>query len=90
MKTFSVIALDDLGYGDVGFNRDRTCSVTEILDYSPIYPGTPKDPLSSEKTYTGTHAMIGARANLLFLKIFANYTLQEFNTLNVGVSVSFR
>jgi hypothetical protein len=49
-----------------------------------------KDPLKSENTYTGTHALIGLRANLLFLKIFANYTLQEFNTLNAGVSFSFR
>lgn len=49
-----------------------------------------KDPLSSENTYSGTHAMVGVRANLLFLKIFANYTLQEFNTLNAGISFSFR
>jgi hypothetical protein len=63
-------------------------------DYSiPLADGTEKkltDPLKSDKDYTGTHAMIGARANLLFLKIFVNYTLQEFNTLNVGLSVSFR
>lgn len=51
---------------------------------------TLKDPLKSENTYTGTHAMVGLRANLLFLKIFANYTLQEFNSLNAGVSFSFR
>lgn len=51
---------------------------------------TLKDPLSSENTYSGTHAMVGVRANLLFLKIFANYTLQEFNTLNAGISFNFR
>ena len=68
--------------GDVAFNM--------LGDYSTIYSGTTKDPLSSEKSYSGAHGLVGLRANLLFLKIFANYTLQEFNTLNVGVSVSFR
>ena len=74
------------GKGDAAFDMlgDYTISLAD---------GTSKtrsNPLSSDKSYTGTHAMIGARANLLFLKIFANYTLQEFNTLNVGVSVNFR
>ena len=78
----SVMAGFGYSNGDVAFNM--------LGDYSTIYPGTPKDPLSSEKSYSGAHGLVGLRANLLFLKIFANYTLQEFNTLNVGVSISFR
>jgi hypothetical protein len=79
--------------GGVGYGRGNV-AFDMLGEYNfALADGTPKtltDPLKSEKEYTGTHAMIGARANLLFLKIFANYTLQEFNTLNVGVSVSFR
>jgi hypothetical protein len=34
--------------------------------------------------------IIGARLNLLFLKIFANYTIQEYNNLTAGISFNFR
>ena len=78
----SIVGGIGYGNGDIAFNM--------LGDYSLLYPGTPKDPLSSEKTYTNTHAVIGLQANLLFLKLFANYTLQEFNTLNIGMSLSFR
>ena len=74
------------GKGDVNFDMlgDYTISLAD---------GTSKslnNPISFENSYTGTNAMIGVRANLAFIKLFANYTLQEFNTLNAGVSFSFR
>jgi hypothetical protein len=78
----SVVGGFGYGKGDVTFAM--------LGDYSSINPNIPKDPLRSEQSYTGTHAVIGLRANLLFLKLFANYTIQEFNTLNFGLSVSFR
>ena len=99
VDTFTIQALGSLDFPIIsivgGFGYGKGNVAFDMLgDYTiTLANGTSKplsDPLSSEKAYTGTHAMIGARANLLFLKIFANYTLQEFNTLNAGVSISFR
>lgn len=99
VNTFMIQALGSLDFPVIsivgGFGYGKGDTVFNMLgDYTiPLADGTSKilsDPLKSEKEYTGTHAMIGARANLFFLKIFANYTLHEFNTLNVGVSLSFR
>ena len=99
VDTFTIQALGSLDFpiisivGGIGYGKGDV-AFDMLGDYTiTLADGTSKslsDPLKSEKAYTGTHAMIGARVNLLFLKIFANYTLQEFNTLNVGVSVSFR
>jgi hypothetical protein len=99
VDTFTIQALGSLDFpiisivGGIGYGKGNV-AFDMLGDYIiPLANGTSKtltDPLKSDKEYTGAHAMIGARANLLFLKIFANYTLQEFNTLNVGVSVSFR
>ena len=99
VDTFTIQALGSLDFpvisivGGIGYGKGNV-AFDMLGDYSiTLDDGTQKkltDPLKSDKDYTGTHAMIGARANLLFLKIFVNYTLQEFNTLNVGLSVSFR
>ena len=99
VDTFTIQALGSLDFpvisivGGIGYGNGNV-AFDMLGDYSiTLADGTQKkltDPLKSDKDYTGTHAMIGARANLLFLKIFVNYTLQEFNTLNVGLSVSFR
>lgn len=95
INTFMLQALGSLDFpvisvvGGFGYGKgDVTFAM--LGDYSSINPNIPKDPLKSEQSYTGTHAVIGLRANLLFLKLFANYTIQEFNTLNFGLSVSFR
>lgn len=49
------------------------------------------DPISIdyelEKNVTAT---LGARLNLAFFKIFADYTIQEYNTISAGVAFSFR
>jgi hypothetical protein len=49
-----------------------------------------KDPISTTSESTGVMGVIGGRLNLLFLKIFANYTIQEYNTLTAGISFNFR
>ncbi len=99
VDTFTIQALGSLDFPVIsivgGFGYGKGDVAFDMLgDYTISFAdGTSKtlsNPLGSESSYTGTHAMIGARVNLLFLKIFANYTLQEFNTLNAGVSVSFR
>ena len=95
VDTFMVQALASLDFpiisvvGGFGYGKGDA-SIQLLGDYSTEYPGTSKDPLKVEDTYTGTHAMIGVRANLAFIKLFANYTLQKFNTLNAGISFSFR
>ncbi|NCG04514.1 MAG: hypothetical protein GWO82_04190 [Bacteroidetes bacterium] len=86
---FPIISLvGGFGYGKGDVNFDM------LGDYTiSLVDGTSKslnNPISFENSYTGTNAMIGVRANLAFIKLFANYTLQEFNTLNAGVSFSFR
>lgn len=99
VNTFLVQALASLDFpivsvmGGLGYGRGNAAFNmlgSYDIQLANATTKTLKDPLSSENTYTGMHAMIGARANLLFLKIFANYTLQEFNTLNLGVSFNFR
>jgi hypothetical protein len=99
VDTFLVQALGSLDFpiisvfGGIGYGKGDV-SFAMLGDYNiSLLDGSTKtltDPLSSDQAYTGTHALIGLRANLLFLKLFANYTIQEFNTLNLGVSVSFR
>lgn len=95
VDTFMVQALASLDFpiisvvGALGYGKGDD-SIRLLGDYSAEFPGTSKDPLNTENTYSGSHAMVGVRANLLFLKIFANYTLQEFNTLNAGISFNFR
>lgn len=95
VDTFMAQALASLDFPLIsvigGFGYGKGDSSIQLLgDYSTEFPGTPIDPLKSENSHTGTHTMIGVRVNLLFLKIFANYTLQEFNTLNAGISLNFR
>ncbi len=82
----SIVGGYGYGKGDASMQMLGNYNIT-------LADGTTKtltDPLKSQNTYTGTHAMLGLRANVLFLRIFANYTFQEFNTLNLGASISFR
>ena len=95
VDAFVVQALASLDFPIIslvgGFGYGKGDANIQLLgDYSADYPGTTKDPINTEDTYSGTHAMVGVRANLAFIKLFANYTLQEFKTLNAGVSFSFR
>ncbi|MEE3020241.1 MAG: DUF6588 family protein, partial [Bacteroidota bacterium] len=48
-----------------------------------------EDPISIASEASGVMGIVGARLNLLFLKIFANYTIQEYNTLTSGISFNF-
>ena len=48
------------------------------------------DPINLDFSSSGTRATIGARLNLLFFKIFADYTIQEYNTLSLGAAFSIR
>jgi len=48
------------------------------------------DPVSLNYSANSTLATIGARLNLAILKIYAQYSLQEYQTASVGVSMGLR
>jgi hypothetical protein len=85
-----ISAFAGLGYnaGDSQFNVSGDYSI----DYgiTGIGPRILKDPISIASDASGVMGIVGARLNLLFLKIFANYTVQEYNTLTAGISFNFR
>ena len=85
-----ISAFAGLGYnaGDSQFNVSGDYSI----DYgiTGIDPRILKDPISIASDASGVMGIVGARLNLLFLKIFANYTIQEYNTLTAGISFNFR
>ena len=85
-----ISAFAGLGYnaGDSQFNVSGDYSI----DYgiTGIGPRILKDPISIASDASGVMGIVGARLNLSFLKIFANYTIQEYNTLTAGISFNFR
>lgn len=69
-----------LGAYDIVYNIEGGGSYTRTLN----------DPFKLSYDASGMMGVVGLRINLLFLKIFANYTLQEYNTLTAGISLNFR
>ncbi len=47
------------------------------------------DPFSVEEKYTGIRTTVGAKLQLGFFGLHADYTLAEFNSANVGLGFSF-
>ena len=89
-------------YGSVGYNMSNT-KLNVKGDYTLNYNITDNNgmvintvqeqisnPLALEFSQTGPRSTFGARLNLLFFKIFADYTFQKYNTLTAGVAFSFR
>ena len=81
-----------LGYnsGNSQFNVSGDYSIDYEIQGMPTITRMLKDPVSIESDATGMMGLIGARLNLLFMKIYTNYTIQEYNTLNFGISFNFR
>ncbi|GAA3616002.1 hypothetical protein Q4Q39_01485 [Flavivirga amylovorans] len=48
------------------------------------------DPIDLDFDAGGMRATLGVRLSLGFFKLFADYTLQEYNTLSAGMAFSFR
>ena len=101
--TFTIQALASIDlpvlsvFGAIGYNSGNSqfdVSGDYSIDYElqglPTISRVLKDPISIESDATGVMGLIGARLNLLFMKIYANYTIQEYNTLNLGISFNFR
>lgn len=101
--TFQAIASVNLKlvefYGAVGYNKskmDVDIKGTYIVEYTEVNSGmtvvkeTLTDPISVDFDASGVRATLGTRLNLGFFKIFADYTMQEYNTITGGIAFSFR
>ncbi|MCV6628233.1 MAG: hypothetical protein OIF50_00070 [Flavobacteriaceae bacterium] len=80
-------SLNVLGEYELEYNVDTglpapndTAVVTETLI----------DPVSLDATVSGVRATIGVRLSLGPIKIFGDYTLQEYNALTAGLAISIR
>ena len=101
--TFQAIASVNLKliefYGAVGYNKakmDVDIKGTYEVEYTEVNSGikvvkeTLTDPISIDFDASGVRATLGTRLNLGFFKIFADYTMQEYNTITGGIAFSFR
>lgn len=89
-------------YGSVGYNNGRTTAkmkgdytlTYDVVDNNGNFVGTEEvtvsNPINLDFDANGMNATIGARLNLGFFKIFADYTFQEYNTASAGIAFSFR
>jgi hypothetical protein len=48
------------------------------------------DPINLNFDTKGLKTTLGTRISLGFFKLFADYTLQEYNTITAGIAFSFR
>ncbi len=81
-------------YGGVGYTGgSSTLDMTGryTLSYNAsLNERTLNDPLKLNSNASGFKATLGTRVSLGFFKIFADYTLQEYNAINAGIAFSFR
>ena len=87
-------------YGGIGYCAGKSTLKmlgTYELEYNTGQPApndtiteTITDPINLDFNTNGFRATVGARISLGFFKIFADYTLQEYNTLSGGIAFSFR
>ena len=95
---FKIITL----YGGLGYNNGKSSTKlkgTYTVEYDVEDGGgtvigsesdTVTDPINLDFHANGVRATLGARLNIGFFKIFADYTLQEYNTASAGIAFSFR
>lgn len=79
-------------YGGIGYGAgNSTLKMTGdyTLNYGPL-SRTISDPINSEFDAGSFRTTIGSRLSLGFFKIFGSYTLQEYNTVNLGIAISLR
>ena len=95
LRVFTIYAGVGYNYGTSNFNvnGDYTLSY-RLQDSNQNSVGTIieniSDPINLSFSSSGSRATIGTRFNLLFFKIFADYTIQEYNTASAGVAFSIR
>ncbi|MFD0993260.1 DUF6588 family protein [Tenacibaculum geojense] len=81
-------------YGGIGYTGGSS-SLDMLGTYTVRYnlsntERTLQDPLNLDFDANGFRTTLGARISLGFFKIFADYTLQEYNAVNAGIAFSFR
>lgn len=87
-------------YGGIGYNggkADLDMLGTYNLDYTVAQQGitqtvteTVTNPIAMDFNANGFKTTLGARISLGFFKLFGSYTIQNYNTLNAGISFGFR
>ncbi|MDP3313010.1 DUF6588 family protein [Lutibacter sp.] len=87
-------------YGGIGYaagTSEFKMKGTYDLEYNTGLPSpndkkvkTVTDPVNLDFEASGIRATVGARLSLGFFKIFADYTVQEYNTISGGFAFSFR
>jgi hypothetical protein len=99
LTSFTVQALASLnfpiinlygGFGYTGGSSTLKMLGTYQLDYNGGISRTITDPINLDFDASGFRTTVGARLSLGFFKIFADYTLQEYNTASLGVAFSIR
>lgn len=91
---FPVISL----YGGIGFDKgDSELKINGSYNLSYTIEGsnttvteTITDPINLDFAADGMRGTLGARLNLAFFKIFADYTVKDYNTVTAGIAFSFR
>ncbi|AUP80424.1 DUF6588 family protein [Flavivirga eckloniae] len=79
------------GLGYTGGSSTLKMLGTYELQYDNIPTVIPvTDPISLDFNAGGFRTTLGVRLSLGFFKLFADYTLQEYNTLSAGMAFSFR
>jgi hypothetical protein len=79
-------------YGGFGYGAGNS-TLKMLGDYTLSYgplSRTITDPIDSKFDAGSFRTTIGTRISLPFLKIFGSYTLQEYNTANLGIAISLR
>lgn len=106
LNSYTVEAIASLNFpfinifGGIGYNSgnsDLRMLGTYTLEYDTGLPApldtvseTVTDPVNLAFDASGFKTTVGARISLGFFKIFGSYTLQEYNTINAGIALSFR
>jgi hypothetical protein len=91
------LALFEITYspGFVSGKSDASMKGTYTFNYKDnssgaTFSNTVVDPIALNYTNSGFTNTFGLRINLLFLKVFADYTFANYNTAGAGVAFSFR
>jgi hypothetical protein len=79
-------------YGGIGYGSGNA-TLKMLGDYTLNYGAlsiTITDPINSKFNAGSFRTILGTRLSLGFFKIFGSYTLQEYNTANLGIAFSLR
>ena len=78
------------GLGYTGGKSELNVLGTYNFEYNNGADGTVTNPIALSYNPSSIRASLGARLNLAFFKIFADYTVQEYSNVSAGIAFSFR